>query len=352
MQLGKPEQMLAGQFAEENFMSSIYRKAQGAIFTLVSLFSGVATSQNIISSVPIPAASAGQVAVNPALNVVYASGGPKTNGTLTVINGVTFDVQTSLTPASGASVDMKSDNVWTGDFTSGHVVVYSGATDVEISSTPVGFCPAAVSFDCRGRMWVGSQCGSGNDALWVFDTRTLKLIAGPISPGGTIAQSPVADPDGEGLYVTSGGISREIDPKTFAVSNTSFGTVLAVDSVNSTLFATSGDSLQIISGYTGAVKKTVTLTYLPAAIGVNNALAHVYVVNSKGNSIDVYNEGGKKLTSFLLGADSQPGNLAVDSLRGRLYVDVLNTATGSWSLDVIEDLSSVRLCSLPGSCDY
>jgi DNA-binding beta-propeller fold protein YncE len=333
-------------------MKLIYRKAQGSAFTLVCLFSGLAASQNIISSVPIPTASAGQVAVNPALNVVYASGGPKADGSLTVINGVTFNVTTTITPAAGGSVDMKSDNLWTGDFTSGDVVVYSGVNNVEISSANVGSCPAAVSFDCRGRMWVASQCGSGNDPLWVFEAKTLKLIDGPIPSGGTITQPPMANPDGEKLYVTSGGISKEIDPTTFAVSNTKFGTVLAIDSVNGKLFATSGDNLQIISGYTDAVTKTVTLTYTPAAIGVNNALGHVYVVNRPGNSIDVYNEAGKKLTSFLLGADSQPSNLAVDSIRGRLYVDVLNTATSSWFLDVIEDLSSARTCSFPGSCDY
>jgi hypothetical protein len=42
----------------------------------------------------------------------------------------------------------------------------------------------------------------------------------------------------------------------------------------------------------------------------------------------------------------------VDSVRGRMFVDVLNTALNSWAVEVIEDLSSVRICGFPGSCDY
>jgi hypothetical protein len=312
-----------------------------------------AAAQIIVASVPIPTASAGQVAVNPALNKIYAGGGPNAGGTsLTVIDGTTFDVITTISPSAGVSVDMKNDNVWTGSLIAADVVVYAGSNNVEMSSTKVTACPAAVTFDCRRRMWISSQCGTGNDPVWVFNASTFKLIDGPIAPGGTIAQAPVVNPDTEKLYVTSGGVSKEINPTTFAVSNTTFGTVLAIDSNSNKLFATSGDNLQIILGHNDTISTTVKLTYTPAAIGVNNAMAHVYLVNPAGNSIDVYNEVGKKLATFLFGTNNQPTSLAVDSARGRLYVDVLNTGANSWSLDVIEDLSTVRVCEVPGSCDY
>ena len=53
-----------------------------------------------------------------------------------------------------------------------------------------------------------------------------------------------------------------------------------------------------------------------------------------------------------MGTNNQPKSLAVDSVRGRLLVDVQNSATNSWSLEVIEDLSAVRKCGYAGSCDY
>jgi DNA-binding beta-propeller fold protein YncE len=262
-------------------------------------------------------------------------------------------VVTTINPSAGVSSDLKNDNFWTGTLTGGNVVVYSGDSNTQISSTSVGSCPAAVAFDCLKRhMWVSSQCGSGNDPVWAFSADTLKLIDGPIVPSGTILQPPVVSPNTGKLYVTSGGVSREISPSTFAVSNTTFGTVLAVDSNTNKLFATSGNNLQIIAGHTDTIAKTVTLTYTPAAIGVNNAMAHVYLLNSAGNSIDIYSETGKMISTIVFGSTSQPTSLAVDSARGRLFVDVLNTMSNSWSLQVIEDLSSVRKCGFPGSCDY
>jgi hypothetical protein len=335
--------------------STIYRSVCTTLSVtfLVCALSAPAAAQIILASIPIPTASAGQVAVNPALNKIYAGGGPNASGSsLTEIDGTTFSVITTISPSAGVSVDMKNDNVWTGSLTAADVVVYAGSNNVEMSSTKVTACPASVTFDCRRRMWVASQCGTGNDPVWVFEADTLKLIDGPIAPGGSIAHAPVVNPDTEKLYITSGGVSKEINPSTSAVSNTTFGTVLAIDSNSNRLFATSGNNLQIILGHNDTVSTTVKLTYTPVAIGVNNAMAHVYLVNPAGNSIDVYNEVGKKLATFLLGTNNQPAGLAVDSARGRLYVDVLNTGTNSWSLDVIEDLSTVRVCEVPGSCDY
>jgi DNA-binding beta-propeller fold protein YncE len=323
-----------------------------AAAVLVLALAGPAAAQNIIASVSIPTNSAGQVAVNPALNKVYTGGGPNAGGTsLTVIDGFTFAVVTTISPSAGVRVDMKNDNIWTGNLTAGDVVVYN-SSNTEISSTTLSSCPAAVAFNCKREMWIASQCGTGNDPLWVFDPDRLKLIKGPIASGGTIAQPPVVNPNTGKVYVTAGGVSEEINPSTFAVSSTTFGTVLAVDSETNKLFATSGNNLQVILGKNDTITATAALSYTPAAIAVNNALQHVYLVNSAGNSIGVYSETGKLLTTFLLGTNNQPAQLAVDSTRGRIYVDVLNTGTNAWTLDVIEDLSSVRKCASIGSCDY
>lgn len=335
-------------------MNPIRNIVLGIISTaiLVSIVAGPAAAQNVLATVPIPAASAGQVAVDPSINMIYAGGGPNATS-LTIINGSTFSVVTTIHPSAGVSSDLKNDNFWTGTGTAGNVAVYSGDSNTQLSSTSVGSCPAAVTFDCsKRRMWVSSQCGSGNDPVWAFGADTVKLIDGPIVPSGTILQPPVVSPNTGKLYVTSGGVSREINPTSFAVSNTTFGTVLAVDSNTNKLFATSGNNLQIIAGHTDSIAKTVTLKYTPAAIGVNNAMAHVYLLNPTGNSIDVYSETGKMISSIILGSTSQPTSLAVDSARGRLFVDVLNTSSNSWTLQVIEDVTSVRKCGFPGSCDY
>src|SRR6266852_3110403 len=120
----------------------------------IALFAGlvwacgpVATAQNVLATIPIPTASAGQIAVNPALNKIYTGGGPNVSGTsLTVIDGSTFTVVTTISPSAGVNVDMKNDNIWTGDLYAGDVVVYAGSNNGQIRSTSVGYCPAAVRF--------------------------------------------------------------------------------------------------------------------------------------------------------------------------------------------------------------
>src|SRR5580693_2308179 len=174
-------------------MNPICSKTYITIFAaaLVGVLVGQAAGQNIIASIPIPTTSIGQVAVNPALNKIYAGGDPNATGaSLTVIDGVTFTVVKTIAPSAGVSVDMKRDDIWTGTLTAGDVEVYAGSTNVEIFSTKVGSCPAAVSFDCRGRMWVAAECGKKNDSVWVFETDNFKLIDGPIPSGGTITQPP------------------------------------------------------------------------------------------------------------------------------------------------------------------
>jgi hypothetical protein len=52
------------------------------------------------------------------------------------------------------------------------------------------------------------------------------------------------------LYIESGGVSKEVNPTTFAVTRPVFGTVLAVDQHKNKLFAISGNNLQIIGAGT------------------------------------------------------------------------------------------------------
>jgi len=321
---------------------------------LVWALTGSAAAQNVLATVPIATASVGQVAFNTALDKIYTGGGPQAGSSLTVIDGTTFSVITTISGSAGVSADLKNDNFWTGTGTAGNVVTYS-SSDAQLQSVAVGSCPAAVTFDCRRRsMWVASQCGSGNDPVWLFNADSLAEVGTAVPTGGTISPAPVVSPFPFGrLYVTSGGVSKEIDPKTFAVTNTPFGgTVLAIDSYTNKLITLSGTNLQIVNSKTEAVTKTIALKYTPAGVGVNNAMGHVYVTNAAGNSIDVYNETGTKFATFTLSSGNQPNGVAVDSVRGRLFVDVFNTGTSSWSLYVIEDLSTARRCGAAGSCDY
>jgi DNA-binding beta-propeller fold protein YncE len=153
---------------------------------LMLLTAGGAAAQTVLAKIPIPSSSAtGQVAVSRVLNRVYVSAGFSSGGTLTVIDGKTLTVLTTISNRNGVSVDLKNDNFWTGNLTGGQVLTYSGSMNTQSFANTVGFCPGETAFDCHGRrIWAGAQCGAGNDPLFVFNADTFALIAGPIGTGG------------------------------------------------------------------------------------------------------------------------------------------------------------------------
>jgi len=320
---------------------------------LIVLTGGRAAAQNVLTQIPIPATSAGgQVAINKVLNRVYVSADFSSGGTLTVIDGKTFTVLTTLNSSNGVSWDVKNDNFWTGNLTGGQVLTYSGSTNTQINANPTGFCPGETAFDCKKRrFWIGAQCGGGNDPVFVYNADTFALIAGPIATGGTMGPIVVNPRNGK-LHVESGGVSKEINPTTFAVTSTALGTVLAADEHKSKLFATSGNNLQIINAATDKVEYSIALGYTPGSqIAVNNALRHIYLLNPAGNKVEVRgitaiatatDVRGQLIGNFSLGAGNTPVGVAADAIRGLVYV-VVNNA-GSYSLWAIEDTTSVRQC--------
>jgi hypothetical protein len=312
-----------------------------------------AAAQNVLAKIPIPATSAtGQVVVNKVLNRVYVSAGFSSGGTLTVVDGKTFTVLTTISNSNGVNWDVKNDNFWTGNFTNGQVLTYSGSTNTQISANTIGFCPGETAFDCKKRrFWVGAQCGAGNDPVFVFNADTFALIAGPIATGGTMGPIVVNPLNGK-LHVQSGGVSKEVNPTTFAVTPTALGTVLAADQHKSKLFATSGNNLQIINAATDKVEYTIPLGYTPGSqIAVNNALRHIYLLNAAANKVEVRgitaissatDVRGQFITTFSLGTGNMPVGVAADAIRGLVYVVVNNS--GAYSLWAIEDTTSVRQC--------
>ena len=320
---------------------------------LLLLSTAGAVAQNVLTQIPIPATSAGgQVAVNKVLNRIYVSADFSSGGTLTVIDGKTFTVLTTLSNSNGVNWDVKNDNFWTGNLGGGQVLTYSGSTNTQINANTTGFCPGETAFDCKKRrFWVGAQCGGGNDPVFVFNADTFAPIAGPIATGGTVGPIVVNPKNGK-LHVQSGGVSKEINPSTFAVKSTALGTVLAADEHKSKLFAISGNNLQIINAGTDKIEYNIALGYTPGSqIAVNNALRHLYLLNPAGNKVEVRgitaiatatDVRGQFIANFSLGTGNTPVGVAADAIRGLVYV-VVNNA-GSYSLWPIEDTTSVRQC--------
>ena len=327
-------------------------KTIAAILMLIVSLAMSATAQNILATVAVPSNDCCQVAVNVALNKIYVSGGYAGGQNVFAVDGTTFtgsDVGTGST----VSVDIKNDNYWTATVYAGSAIVRKGSDNSTVATVNTGDCPVNTTFDCKARrVWVGAQCGGGNDPLFAVNADNFHIISGPIGTGGVVGETVVNPATGR-LYVTlwhSGG-SKRVDPKTFAVTTNAFGNVEAVNPVNSRLYAIADTTLQIINGKPDpeAVTASVSLGYSPSYMGVNNALGHLYISNPDTSNVEVRDSAkGTLITSFALGAGVVPQGIAVDSTRGRVYVGA-STNSGSF-LYAIEDISTARKCLAAGTC--
>ena len=296
---------------------------------------------NVVAQVPLQTNSLAFVALNEALNKIYTSGGASDGQDVVVIDGTTF-AATDVGTGSGASVDVSTNRYWAATVFGGSVLVRKGNTNRVVATIPLGFCPINTAYDSnRNREWVGAQCGGGNDPVFAINAANFNVIAGPIGTGGVMGPIIANGATGR-LYLTASGVSKRVNPNTFAVTTNAFGTVMAVNAVTNRLYAFDGANLQIINGGTNPerILRTIALSYTPVSMGVNTALNHVYLANEAGSSVEVRNGStGNLIATFSIGPfGAMPnGAMAVDSTRGRIYL-VASSDSGPVLL-VIEDLT-------------
>jgi DNA-binding beta-propeller fold protein YncE len=303
----------------------------------------------IVTRIGVPANAAAALAINPALNKIYVSGGASAGQQVVEIAGMTGTL-TVLGAGSGASVDMATNRVWAAGVYDGSVLVYDGGNRELIRTVHLGACPVGTSYDpVNGRAWVGAQCGGGNDPTYAVSGSSYQVESDPAGSGGTYNGNPIANPRTGTAYLGSSRgngppTSLRIDPQSgFLQTTNSFGEVGAVDPVKNLLFAVPAQDatqLQIVSGGPGpeTVVRTATLPFTASfgSLAVNPVLSHLYVGDSADNSIAVLDEtSGITLATIALGSGNTPGPLAVDPVRNLLYA-LVSSANGT-QLYVLQD---------------
>jgi hypothetical protein len=319
---------------------------------------------NHLTPVPLQSNAWGSVTVNEALNKVYVSGNPSSNCDIevTVFDGNTFALK-DVGYGSQVSVDNRTNNYWATTIygSSGAsfgcpsppsypagVIVRDGNTDNVLATVNLGPCPIATTYDFfKSRMWVGAQCGSNNnDPVYAINANApFNDISGPISSGG-IMGSVIANGLNGRLYFydSTEALSGRVNPTTpFKVTPNAFGQVRAINGLTNTLYAVSGNTLQLIHGAPDpeVVYANIPLSYTPAGMGINTNSNYLYIANPTGQSIEVRNGStGALISTFALSTygATPNGAMAVDSIRSRIYV-IQNPSNGSGQvLLVIEDV--------------
>ena len=172
----------------------------------------------VIATVPLPATANGAVAVNQALNKIYASGGASSGQDVVVIDGTTFaTTDLGAGSGSGANIDVKTDRYWAGTVSGGNVVVRDGNTNNLLATVSLGNCPISTTYDfAKNRIWVGAQCGNGNDPVFAIDANSFqKIPSTPVGSGGVMGPIIANGANGR-LYLAAGGVSKRVHPTTCA----------------------------------------------------------------------------------------------------------------------------------------
>lgn len=319
----------------------------GAIAIAAGMHAAMAEPR-ILKQILVPASAAQCVAVNPALNRIYVSGGASANQQVAEISGAVYSV-TIMGPGSCASVDPDTGNVWAAGVYDGSVLVYDGVTIRLIHRVQLAGCPVGTGFDSQhNRAWVGAQCGTGSDPTFAVNGRTFQVEAGPIRSGGVFWGNPIPNPATGKAYfgATTDGppMSLSVDPQNnFAQTLKPFGSIGAVDPVNNLLFAVpsaSGSELQIVTDGPGPepVVRSINLPFAAnaGALAVNPGRGRLYAANSTANTIEVLSEKtGARIETIALGAGNSAFRLAVDPKQRRVYA-LVQTASGT-QLFVISD---------------
>ena len=307
----------------------------------------------LLRTVPLQSNAWGSVTVNEALNKIYTSGNPSSNTDIevTAIDGVTFAI-TDVGYGSEASVDNKTNRYWAATIYQGSVIVRDGTTNNVVRTVPIpgGVCPIQTNYEfSKNRVWASAQCGALHDPIFAIDSNTFAITAGPIDSGGVMGPIIANGANGR-LYLTEEyqgvgpQISRRVNPTTFAVTNNAFGTVRAINGFTNKLYAVPDgtNNLQIINGKPDpeVILANIPLGYSPGSLGINTALNHLYITNPAGRSIQVRSGStGALITTFFLPNGVTPsGAMAVDSIRGRIYVIQYPSGNSGPALLVIEDL--------------
>ena len=309
-------------------LSSTRRKLVLAFLQIIFVGSAIswqASAQEaiIVTNVTLPSGY-GSVAVNPVLNRIYISGqGIQPEA----IDGTTFS-QTSVGTSGGdqVDVDVTNGNFWEADLYSGTASVWK-SNDTQVTTISLSDCPTGVNVDSpHRRVWVNAQCGGGDDPIWAINADTFAVIAGPIGSGGVQGLCTV-NPATDRLYIAPNGVSKRINPSTFAVTANSFGTVLAANASANLIYAVSATNNSVLQIINGAPDPEVVLTNvtLPFTfgqyVGVNPALNEIYIGAGASNFVAVINAtNGNIIEKISLGsAITSVQNITADVTHNRVY---------------------------------
>ncbi|MGI8619787.1 MAG: YncE family protein [Gemmatimonadaceae bacterium] len=145
--------------------------------------------------------------------------------------------------------------------------------------------------------------------------------------------SIVVNPATGNAYFTRDGVPHRVRPKSYGISATGLGAVMAVNGSTNRLYATTGNGMQIVDGATDGIITTVPLPSTPTAAAVLTGRNRVYV-STQTDLVVLDGATNRPLWTLALGSDFSPHAIAIDSARRTAYV-LGHAANGKVFLKVV-----------------
>src|ERR1035437_476328 len=309
-------------------------------------------------AIPLPAA-VNTVDVNPETNQVYV-GGNISNVVQNIvwIDGNTNTIVKSLGVGQGLHVNPATNKIYAADLYAGHILVYSGSDGSLLNTISAFGCPVEAVVDTQlNHIWGVGQCGGGNDPAFLIDGNTDTLLSGYIGSGGVMGSAMAVNPSTHAFYMSMGGVEKEVNASTFAVTNAPFSAaVVASSPLAASMYGAdaSGRNVVVINYGTESVVTTLPVSQT-GAIGVNPTRNRVYAVDLSVSppGIKVF-AGGNSLigSNTLIGSiplrsgDQPCCSMAVNSSSGKIYLPVVNSGS-PFLLVIVDTLTSGPSGSAP-----
>jgi len=310
-----------------------------------------ALAQKVIAKIPV-GMDAGHAAVNSVTNKTYVlntCGNDPTcasNGTVTVVDGVTFSTQTVAVGyyPYAIAVNAVTNKIYVVNNcgndplcnagSNGTVTVIDGVT-LFVQSVTVGIRPDALAIDSVTNKIYVPDNNSANITVIDGATLTTQTVA-DINRPFAITVNPVTNK----IYATNGnGTVTVIDGVTLSTQTIAVGSLpyfVAVNTVTNKVYvanlcgndplcnASSNGTVTVIDGVTLSTQ-TVTVGLQPFVLAVNSVTNKTYVANSCGSDSSCHGNGtvtvidGVTLSTQTVTVGSGPLDVQVDPVTNKTY---------------------------------
>jgi len=219
----------------------------------------------------------------------------------------------SIGSALGVAVDQTTGNVFVvSSETSAFGLSY---TSLPATTTVTGAVPLAPYTSVTGHYNLGVAFDSSTDTAYVSNTSA-----------GTVSAVDVA----------SGSVAS-----TVTVGTQPYG--VAYDSANDSVYVANwgSSSVSVIDDQTNAVVATIPVGIEPTQVAVDATTDTIYVANSAGSSVSVISGASNSVTStFSFGTGNDIGGVAVDGATGSLYVSLYPSQSSTSTLGTLDTLNA------------